>query len=62
MLHKLFTILTQAGIDVKYMYALSTDKNGSMVIKVSEPEKAVTALKENDFELIKAEEAYIIND
>jgi hypothetical protein len=62
MLHKLFMILAEAGIDVKYMYALSTDKNGSMIVKVSNPEKAIEALHSNNFEIIGIEEAYTIND
>lgn len=62
MLSNLFMILSKAGIDVKYMYALSTDKNGSMVIKVSDPEKAITTLLDNQFEIVKAEVAYIINE
>lgn len=62
MLHQLFRALVEAEISVKYMYALSTGKDGSMVLKVSDTEKALVALKENNFEMLKEEEAYTIND
>jgi len=62
MLHQLFKVLVEASISVEYMYALSTDANGSMVIKVSDLENATIALQENNFEILSAEQAYTIND
>lgn len=62
MLNQLFKVLYEAGIGVKYMYALCTEKNGSMIIKVSDPDKALTALQENGFEILNEEQAYTIND
>jgi hypothetical protein len=62
MLHELFEVLVEAGISVEYMYALSTDKNGSMIIKVTDSTKALEALKEHNFEILNTEQAYTIND
>ncbi len=62
MLYQLFRIMSEEGISVQYMYALSTEKNGSMIIKVSDAEKALLSLKKNDFEVLSPEEAYSIND
>lgn len=62
MLHQLFKILAEEGLSVEYMYALSTDRNGSMVLKVNNTDKALTALKDNGFTVLNAEEAYTIND
>lgn len=61
-LHELFNVLVEAGISVEYMYALSTDKNGAMIIKVSDSDKALVALQDNNFEILNAKEAYSIND
>ncbi len=58
MLHQLFKVLAEAGISVEYMYALSSGETGSMVLKVSDAGKALEALHENNFEMLKAEEAY----
>jgi len=62
MLHQLFKVLVEASISVEYMYALSTGANGSMIIKVSDLEKALVALQENNFDILSAEQAYIINN
>lgn len=62
MLYQLFRLLSEEGISVHYMYALSTEKNGSMIIKVSDAEKALLHLKKNDFEVLSPDEAYSIND
>ncbi len=61
-LHELFNVLVEAGISVEYMYALSTDKNGAMIIKVSDSDKALVALQDNKFEILNTKEAYSIND
>ncbi len=58
MLHRLFKVLAEAGISVEYMYALSTSENGSMILKVSESGKALEVLNNNNFSMLKAEEAY----
>ncbi len=62
MLYQLFRLLAEEGISVQYMYALSTARNGSMVIKVSDVPKALDALQKNQFEVIGPDEAYTIND
>ncbi len=58
MLHCLLKVLAEAGISVEYMYALSSGDIGSMILKVSDPKKALAALQDNKFLMLKAEEAY----
>ncbi|MGB8454512.1 MAG: ACT domain-containing protein [Anaerocolumna sp.] len=58
MLHQLFKVLAEAGISVEYMYALSSSTTGSMVLKVSDSNKALDVLHKNNFEMLNAAEAY----
>lgn len=58
MLHQLFKVLAETGISVEYMYALSSSALGSMILKVSDTKKALEALHNNNFDMLKAEEAY----
>lgn len=62
MLYELFRVLAEDGISVHYMYALSTETKGSMILKVSDPDKALTSLKNNNFVILTPEEAYSINE
>lgn len=59
MLHELLKVLVE--VNIEYMYALSTGKDASMILKLSDTEKAVAALLEGGFELYREEEAYNIN-
>lgn len=60
MIHCLLKVLAEAGISVEYMYALSSGDIGSMILKVSEPKKALDALQNNKFLVLTEKEAYDI--
>jgi hypothetical protein len=59
MLHELLKTLT--SVNIEYMYALATNDNAAMILKISNIEAAQKALLENGFELINEELAYSIN-
>lgn len=62
-LQNLLQLLSQAGLNVEYMYVLdSTKANGSMIVKVSEPDKALEAVHKGNLEVFDAESAYTIHD
>ncbi|WFR56146.1 ACT domain-containing protein [Anaerocolumna sp. AGMB13025] len=61
MLHQLFKTLAKDSISVEYMYALSSSEIGSMILKVSDVNKALETLRQSNFDMLKAEEAYSIN-
>ena len=60
MLHELLNVLVD--VNIEYMYALSTGKDASMILKLSDTDKAVKALLAGGFELYTEENAYNIND
>jgi hypothetical protein len=56
---KLTKVLAAAGINVEYMYTLSSSKEfGSMILKVSDIEKAAAAVSESGMTLVDPEAAY----
>ncbi|MPN33301.1 hypothetical protein SDC9_180786 [bioreactor metagenome] len=44
-LHKYLQLLSGAGIDLRYMYGYSNDGTARLVMKVSDPQKAVQLLQ-----------------
>lgn len=61
-LQSLLKILSDADINIEYMYALATgEKNGSMIIKTSDIESAFKALQKDGMELYESETVYSIN-
>lgn len=63
MLQKLLNVLYSADINIEYMYALATAKeNASMIVKVSDPDKAIKALEDNKMSVYDSNEAYTINE
>lgn len=60
MLHQLLKVLVKADISVEYMYVLDTGKLPSMILKVSDSEKALSAITNSKYELLTEEEAYSI--
>ena len=61
-LQRLLKVLSDAEINIEYMYALATgEKNGSMIIKTSDLESAVTVLDNNGIALYCEDEVYGIN-
>ena len=56
-------VLTFAGVTISYLYTMATgESSASMVVKVSEPDRALEALEENGFQVFSAEEAYAITE
>lgn len=62
-LGELLSILSGAGVNVEYMYGLTTgDENASIVIKTGDQKKALDAITASSFELLSTEETYTMND
>mgnify|MGYP001106643435 CR=1 FL=1 len=62
-LGELLSILSSAGVNVEYMYGLTTgDEHASIVIKTGDQKKALDAITESSFELLSTEETYAMND
>lgn len=60
-LQTLIQVLTFSGVTISYLYTMSTgEHSASMVVKVSESDRALEALEENGFEVYHPEEAYAI--
>ena len=57
--NKLTKVLAADGINIEYMYTLSSSKEfGSMILKVSDIEKAAAAVSEAGMKLVDPEAAY----
>ena len=56
-MHELMT----GGVNVEYMYAFANGADASAVLKSDDPAKVVNILKENGFDVWKADEAYHAN-
>ena len=57
--NKLTRVLAAANINIEYMYTLSSSKEfGSMILKVSDIEKAYETVKNAGMELVDPEAAY----
>lgn len=62
-LGELLAILSTAGVNVEYMYGLTSgDENASIVLKTNDQERALDAIKNSSFELLTTEETYSMND
>lgn len=57
-LNAALTYLSSAGINVAYMYGYSSCGKAPIIMKVSDPAKAVAILKEKNVSLLSAEEFY----
>lgn len=56
-LHNVLKTLTNAGINIEYMYALSTkDENACIVLKPADKEACAAILHENDFDFVTSDE------
>ena len=55
-LQELLEIICDAGINIEYLYGLSSGADASVVIKASDMEKAVEVLQKNEVELVSAED------
>ncbi len=50
-----------AGVNIEYMYAFANGADASAILKSDAPEKVVSVLKENGFDVWEADEAYHAN-
>jgi hypothetical protein len=57
---KILKILSDIEISVEYTYAFSTGRKSVIILKCSDNEKAIKALKINEMELLKASDLYKI--
>ena len=53
--------LMVGGVNIEYMYAFANGADASAVMKSDDPEKVVTILRENGFDVWEADEAYRAN-
>ena len=53
--------LMVGGVNIEYMYAFANGADASAVMKTDDPEKVVTILRENGFDVWEADEAYRAN-
>ena len=60
-LNKVLQVLTDARVNVEYMYAFANGEDASAVLKTEIPEKAIRTLKEGGFDVWEEEEAYKAN-
>ena len=59
-LSRALRILSNTGISVEYMYAFSKGEEAFVIIRTENLEKTVKVLKENNMELLDADELYNI--
>jgi hypothetical protein len=57
---KVLKILSDIDISVEYTYAFSIGKKSIIVLRCSNNEKAIEALKAHEMELLKASDLYSI--
>ena len=60
-LSKAMHALMSEGVNVEYMYAFANGADASAILKSDSPEKVVSILKENGFDVWEADEAYHAN-
>lgn len=62
-LGELLGILSDADVNVEYMYGLTSgDENASIVLKTSNQKTALDVINASSFELLTTEETYTMND
>lgn len=57
---KILRILSDRDISVEYTYAFSSGKKSVIILRCSNPEDAIKALKDHEMELMKASDLYEI--
>jgi hypothetical protein len=57
---KILKILSDLEISVEYTYAFSTGKKSIIILRCTDNESAITALKDHEMELLKASDLYKI--
>lgn len=62
-LHEVLKALSDAGLSVEYMYTLATaGKDTSIIMKISDLNKALQTLESSGYEICSAKEAYELNN
>lgn len=62
-LHEVVKVLFEAGLSVEYMYTLATaGRDTSIIMKISDLTKALDVLKQYEYSVCTAKEAYEINN
>lgn len=62
-LHEVVKVLFEAGLSVEYMYTLATaGRDTSIIMKISDLTKALDVLKQHEYSVCTAKEAYEINN
>jgi len=59
-LHEVLNYLSDVNINVSYMYGYSHENVASIIMKVSDPEKAAVTLKSKKVELLSKSEFYTV--
>lgn len=59
-LHEVLNYLSDVDINVSYMYGYSHENVASIIMKVSDPEKAAVTLKSKKVELLSKSEFYTV--
>lgn len=61
-LHELLNVLGEANISVEYMYGFFERKtdNAVMILRVENPQEAITVLQQSGFTLLSGEQVYSI--
>ncbi len=57
---RVLRILSDLGISVEYTYAFSAGDKSIIILRCADTEKAITALKSHELELLKASDLYKI--
>jgi len=57
-LNKMTAVISENGLDIKYMYALNSGENAALVIKTADNDLLEKVLAENGMELLPAVEVY----
>ncbi len=62
-LHEVLKVLSDAGLSIEYMYTLATTgRDTSIIMKLSDLQKALAILETGGYEVCTAREAYGINN
>ncbi len=61
-LSQLLNCFADMNISIEYMYALATNKDASIIMKITDVEKGVKTLLDKGFELVCNDEAIKINE
>lgn len=58
-LHEAIKTLASADVSVEYMYAYAVGDNAAVIMKVSDSEKAINILSQNNIDLLKSDDVCV---